>query len=147
MGLVPSAQLLLWKESSDPCASTLKSLSTGRVMGGVADTESLQAKVKQNQNTNPELRDFRQHESSLNIPSMFLLSEIHMPVSSEIFFKGKMLKKMSFFLFCINYIDVGTNSFFLVCKSKTCHKLTVIALWKVATYGELFYDNYVLSIE
>lgn len=55
-------------------------------MGGVADTESLQAKVKQNQNRNPELRDFRQHESSLNIPSMFLLSEICMTVSSEIFF-------------------------------------------------------------
>lgn len=37
-------------------------------------TLSLQAKVKQNQNRNPELRDFRQH--SLNIPSVFLLSEI-----------------------------------------------------------------------
>lgn len=86
MRLMPCAQLLLWRESSDPCASTLKYLSMGRVMGGVADNESLQAKVKQNQNRNPELRDFRHHERSLNIPSMFLLSETCMTVSSEIFF-------------------------------------------------------------
>lgn len=86
MGLVLHAQLLLWRENSDPCASTLKSLSMGRVMGGVADTESSQAKVKQNQNRNAELRDVRQHESTLNIPSMFLLSEIGMTVSSEVLF-------------------------------------------------------------
>lgn len=98
MGLGPCAQLLLWRESSDPCASTLKSLSTGRVMGGVADTESLQAKVKQNQNRNPGLRDFRQHESSLNIPSMFLLRVICMTVSSEIlvFLKEKCLRRCHF---------------------------------------------------
>lgn len=82
-------------------------------MGGVADNESLQAKVKQNQNRNPELRDFRHHERSLNIPSMFLLSETCMTVSSEIFFlKGKVPKEMPFFFFYINFIDVGTDSFF-----------------------------------
>lgn len=97
MGLVLHTQLLLWRESSHPCAPTWKSLSMGRVVGGVADTESSQAKVKQNQNRNPELRDFRQHESSLNIPSMFLLSEICMTVSSEVLFlKEKCLRRCNF---------------------------------------------------
>lgn len=97
MGLVLHAQLLVWRESSDPCASTFKSLSTGRVMGGVADTESSQVKVKQKQNRNPELRHFRQHESSLSIPSMFLLSEICMTVSSEVLFlKEKCLRRCNF---------------------------------------------------